>query len=95
MVINEIATNSIKHALKEWDETSIKVNFLQTDRHVTIRFSDDGPGFPIEMIRGDFSNVNVGFELIRGIVMHSLNGKLKLWNDKGAHLQIDFQNELQ
>ncbi|MFN8206654.1 MAG: PAS domain S-box protein [Bacteroidales bacterium] len=95
MVINEIATNSIKHALKDWDETSIKVHFTQKNRHVSIHFSDDGPGFPEEMIGGNFSNVNVGFELIRGIVTHSLNGKLKLWNENGAHLQIEFTNELQ
>jgi two-component sensor histidine kinase len=94
MVINEIATNSIKHALQNWDETSIRVHISERDQQVTLIFSDDGPGFPEEMTRGDFSHVNVGFELIRGIVLHSLNGKLKIWNDKGAQLQIEFLNEL-
>lgn len=94
LVINELTTNSIKHAIHNRDHALIKVDISNDADNIQILFKDDGPGFPQALIEGDFSRANIGFELIRGIVLQSLDGELTLMNKDGATAIIRFQNEL-
>ncbi len=95
LVINELTTNSIKHAIHDRDQAIIRVDISNDGDNIEIRFKDDGPGFPQALIDGDFRRANIGFELIRGIVQQSLDGELILENDNGATAIIKFQNELE
>ncbi len=90
LVINELATNSVKYALGKRDTADISVDISREDDAVSVTFRDDGPGFPEQMLDGDFSCCHVGFELIRGIVAQSLDGELNLDNDNGAVATIKF-----
>ncbi len=56
-------------------------------------FCDDGPGYPKKLLKGDISDIGVGFELIRGIVMQSMGGDLQITNDNGAKTTITFKND--
>jgi len=94
LVINELTTNSIKHAIHARDQANIMVDISSDDNIITIKFRDDGPGFPQALIDGDFSRANIGFELIRGIVMQSLDGEFRLEYQQGAAAIIRFQNEI-
>lgn len=94
LVINELTTNSIKHAFRNSDSAAIDVDISTENGNIQIRFKDNGPGFPQALIDGDFRNANIGFELIRGIVVQSLDGSFKLENDNGATAILLFQNEL-
>lgn len=94
LVINELTTNSIKHAIHNRNHALIKVDISNDADNIQILFKDDGPGFPQALIDGDFSRANIGFELIRGIVLQSLDGELTLMNKDGATAIIRFQNEL-
>ena len=62
----------IKHALVNRETVQINVDIKQRKNYVRICFYDNGPGYPQEMADGDFTNSGVGFELIQGIVSHSL-----------------------
>lgn len=95
LVINELTTNSIKHAIHNRDQALISVDISNDAENIEIRFKDDGPGFPQALIDGDFSRANIGFELIRGIVLQSLDGEFCLENNNGAMAIIKFQNELE
>jgi two-component sensor histidine kinase len=90
LVINELATNSIKHSLKGRDTERIDVGIERKDGDVLLRFRDDGPGYPDEMLRGDFSRTGAGFDLIKGIVDESLRGRLELENENGSVTTIAF-----
>lgn len=94
LVINELTTNSVKHAMNDREEATISVNISAQDDFVQIIFKDDGPGFPQALIEGDFTRANIGFELIRGIVLQSLDGEFRLENNNGATAIIKFENEL-
>jgi PAS domain S-box-containing protein len=94
LVLNELTTNSIKHAFRDKDSAAIDVDITHENGYIQIRFKDDGPGFPQALIDGDFRNANIGFELIRGIVVQSLDGSFKLENNNGANAILMFQNEL-
>jgi len=92
IVINELATNTIKYALANRETIVINVDIKQTGNKVRISFCDNGPGYPQEMTDGDFKNSGIGFELIHGIVRHSLRGVVRIENDNGARTVISLQS---
>lgn len=94
LVINELATNSIKYGVTDNPYSTIEMNIEENDGRIHIVYRDNGPGFPEPIIKGDYSKVGIGFELIRGIVTQSLDGDIVLSNDNGAVTEIFFANEL-
>ncbi|MDM8555728.1 PAS domain S-box protein [Desulfococcaceae bacterium HSG7] len=92
LVLNELATNTIKHALANRETVQINVDIKQRKDDVRVCFCDDGPGYPQEIADGDFTDSGVGFELIQGIVRHSLGGKVRIENDNGAKTVISIQS---
>lgn len=94
LVINELATNSIKYGVIDNPYSTIEMNIEENDGRIHIVYRDNGPGFPEPIINGDYSKVGIGFELIRGIVTQSLDGDIVLRNDNGAVTEIFFANEL-
>lgn len=94
LVLNELATNSIKHALQNQDTGNIFVDIEEQNNNVLITFKDDGPGYPEAILKGDYRSTSIGFELIIGIVTHSLSGEVSFRNDNGAVAVIMFENEL-
>jgi len=93
LVINELATNTIRHTLRERDAAHISVRIGLDDETtaptVLFEFRDDGPGYPEEVLQ--LERHNVGFDLIRNIVRKSLRGELSLHNDQGAVAVIRFK----
>ncbi|MFQ5578877.1 MAG: sensor histidine kinase, partial [Anaerolineae bacterium] len=89
IVINELATNSVKHTCEEQNIIQITVNLQQTGDLVELEFRDDGPGYPDRVLRSNYKNV--GLYLIQNIVEEGLNGTLALSNDGGAVTNITFK----
>jgi PAS domain S-box-containing protein len=93
LVINELATNTGKYALKDRDKINIDINISKENNNVKIRYCDNGPGYPEAILQGDLKKASTGFELINGIVNQSLAGKVLLQNNRGAVTTIHFKNE--
>ncbi len=91
VVINELATNTVKHALRERNTAHIAVRIALDDDTVRFEFRDDGPGYPEEVLR--LERYNVGFELIQNVVRRGLRGELSLHSDHGAAAIIQFKVE--
>lgn len=91
LVVNELTTNSIKHAFSGRNQGHIDVQITtgQDDRDVTLRFHDDGPGWPDDVLRG--TREDVGLNIIRMTVRSPLRGQLALSNDGGAVATITFR----
>jgi two-component sensor histidine kinase len=89
LVINELGTNTVKHALEERDIAHITVCIGLDDDTVLFEFRDDGPGYPEEVLQ--LERHNVGFYLIQRFVLKSLRGELALHNDRGAVTTIRFK----
>ena len=91
LVVNELTTNSIKHAFSGRNQGHIDVQITagQDDRDVTLRFRDDGPGWPDDVLRG--AREDVGLNIIRMTVRSPLRGQLALSNDGGAVATITFR----
>ena len=88
LVINELATNTVRHGLRERDTAHIEVRIELDDDTMLFEFRDDGPGYPEEVLRSERDSV--GFDLIQNIVRKSLRGELSLYNDRGAVAAIRF-----
>ena len=91
LVVNELASNVFKHALGDRDSVTINIGLEEENETIHLRFHDDGPGYPEEMVNADFSKTGVGWDLIRGIVTTSLRGRVELENRGGAAVTISFK----
>ena len=94
LVINELATNTIKHTLPGRNEARISVRTALEDdglashaiglasHTVVFEYRDDGPGYPEDVLR--LERHAAGFDLINNLIRKSLRGELSLHNDGGA-----------
>jgi PAS domain S-box-containing protein len=92
LIINELATNTVKYALAERDAVCVTAHISHDDDTVWLEFRDDGPGYPEHVLR--LERHSVGFDLIRNIVRKNLRGGLSLHNDRGAVATIWFKTEV-
>lgn len=89
LIINELVTNSIKHAFAGSNEGIILINLHTKDNILFLEVSDNGKGFPKDI---DFKNTNsLGLQLVNTLV-EQLNGKLELSDNKngGTSFYINF-----
>jgi two-component sensor histidine kinase len=96
LVINELTTNTMKYALshRHTGRLCVHINGSQ-DSPITLKFSDDGPGYPEDVLNQEDPRYNVGLYLLQNIVRYSLNGRMILENDPitgGAVTYIQFEN---
>jgi two-component sensor histidine kinase len=89
LVFNELATNTVRHALAKNEARTITVQIALDGDTVACEYRDDGPGFPEEALRGE--GRNVGLNLVQNVVRRSLHGDLALRNDGGAVALIRFK----
>jgi two-component sensor histidine kinase len=89
LIINELATNTVKHALQGQDTVQITVSITLDGDTVQCEFRDDGPGYAPDVLRGE--RQNVGMYLVRTLVRKGLRGELDLGNDRGAVTTIRFK----
>jgi PAS domain S-box-containing protein len=91
LVINELATNTVKYALPEkHGSVQIFVRITLADQTIRLEFHDNGMGYPREVLQNDQQHLHAGFELIQNIVRRNLRGELALHNDGGAVAIITF-----
>ena len=94
LIVNELMTNSIKHAFRgrDWGRIDVRLTACAEDggggpgkiryKQVTLEFRDDGPGWPDDVLRGE--RESVGLNLIRMTIRGPLHGQLVLSNGDDA-----------
>jgi two-component sensor histidine kinase len=91
LVINELATNSMKYALPERDKVQISVSIALEENVIRFQFQDNGPGYPEEVLKSGHHHNNVGLYLVQTMVHSSLQGEVTFHNDHGAVTVIRFK----
>ncbi len=92
LIINELVTNSVKHAFRDRDRGRIEVSFYTNpvdQRTVVLELRDDGPGWPENVVQGMAEGV--GLRLIRMTTRSPLRGRFSMHNDGGAVAILTFQ----
>lgn len=87
LIVNELVTNSYKHAFKNSDAGSIKITFSknEADNTYTLGVRDDGKGFDSSKLKTH----SLGMELIQ-MLAEQLNSKMEFTNDNGTFARITF-----
>jgi len=86
LIVNELLTNSLKHAFAEQDEPVIEISLKQiSDNRLQLRMSDNGIGIPFNIEQDQ--NMGLGLNLVKTLVSQ-LNGTLELASDMGSEFTI-------
>jgi len=89
LIINELVTNSLKHAFPDGKKGEIKIAIhLVNKNEIELIVSDDGVGLPEEV---DFRNTeSLGLHLVTILAEDQLHGDIKLNRTKGTtfHLKL-------
>jgi PAS domain S-box-containing protein len=87
LIINELVTNSIKHAF-EGNGGLITIEFTQESNKFKLVINDNGVGLPYHLFNG--SSNSLGLELVKMLV-GQLDGELKMDNINGTTFTIVFE----
>jgi PAS domain S-box-containing protein len=90
IAINELVTNTVKHAVPVYPTIAIEVHIALKEGNIVLEYRDDGPGFPVEVLQRGWGNV--GMYLIHNIVRSDLHGEVSLRNDNGAVVTLRFED---
>ncbi len=88
LIINELVTNSIKHAFADDKTGAISISFKRKDDgSINLAVSDNGEGFPADL---EIDNPKtLGIQLVNTLVKQ-LRGEIELVSGKGAFVKISF-----
>ncbi len=87
LIINELVSNSLKHAFPDGREGEIHIEFRANDGQFRLVIRDNGVGFPTDL---DFRNTKtLGLQLVSTLV-HQLEGTIKLDRSGGTAFEVTF-----
>lgn len=93
LILNELLTNSLKHAFPENRNGKINISLKKSESDlIVLSYSDNGIGFPpgVDFINQD----SFGMKLIYNIGENQMAGKLLIENNNGVNYKFEFPNNL-
>ena len=91
LIINELISNSLKHAFPEKKKGEISVCMRRRDKELEMVINDDGVGIPDDF---DWRNTkSMGLNLVRTLVENQLDGSIDMENQNGTKFTIKFNIE--
>ena len=90
ILLHELAINSVKHAFSRRNSGTLVIDLISDEGTLELCCSDDGPGYPEGVLRGD--GHNMGLYLLQRITERDLAGTIELFNgaEGGAVTRIRF-----
>ncbi|WP_321421963.1 PAS domain S-box protein [uncultured Methanobacterium sp.] len=90
LIVNELVSNSLKHAFSPGEEGDVTVKFRKEGDNYTFQVADNGKGFPEDL---DFENTNsLGMRLVNTLTQQ-INGEIELNTTRGTCFTIKFSEE--
>lgn len=86
LIVNELITNSIKHAASAGEKTKISILGEKTGDQYMLRISDSGPGFDFIQESGGST---LGLKLVRGLA-GQIRATINQFNENGSIFIITF-----
>ncbi|CAN5565302.1 hypothetical protein BH10BAC1_BH10BAC1_09290 [soil metagenome] len=85
LIVNELVTNSYKHAFGKLKEGTIEISLIENNKKVFLRIKDNGPGYDFQKA----SESSVGLDIVHGLV-EQINATLSYDNQSGSTYDISF-----
>lgn len=87
LLINEILTNSFKHAFSKSENPELQIDFIKTDKEFQLTVKDNGPGFDFESFKN--SDSSLGSSLVFSLA-EQINASIEYVYENGAKCIIKF-----
>ena len=87
ILLNELITNSYKHAFTHLECGIIDIYMSINDDDILLTYRDNGPGIPASVLEA--GEKGLGFTLIEAMIFQ-LHGNMKIENDNGTRLTFLF-----
>lgn len=88
LIVNELVTNSIKHAFPGDKYGTITLELYRKDKNIVLKVSDDGVGLPKNL---DYKNADsLGLKLVNTLI-RQINGELTVDKGQGAAFTLTFK----
>ncbi len=87
LIINELVSNSLKHAFKGRDSGEISIELKNFNDKYRLVISDNGIGFDLSKLE---NSTSLGLKLVRSLV-DQLEGDLEIKSDNGSEFIITFE----
>ena len=92
LILNELVTNTVKYAFLEMSGIlEIKVDIGAQNNQAYLKYKDNGPGYPPDVLDTIKERRNSGLKLIQSILRTGLKGSLSLDSSDGAVTIIEFR----
>lgn len=88
LIINELSTNSIKHAFPNRDQGNILVELECLDDSYVLTYADDGIGLPENISSADSKKLGL---LVVETLVNQLNGEMEIDRSNGTKFIIKFR----
>jgi two-component sensor histidine kinase len=89
LIVNELLSNSFKHAYRTDQTGEIRVSFEKSNADYILSVSDQGVGLPADF---ELENVeSLGLKIVRALT-EQLAGKIEIKSDKGLTYRIQFKD---
>ena len=90
LIINELVSNSMKHAFPNTKSGEIRVEFKEDRNNCVLEVSDTGVGFPSDIELGKTDSL--GLQLVTSLTQQ-INGELELERSPGTTFRIIFKEK--
>ncbi len=91
LIVNELITNSFKHAFPDNREGEIKISLQKTEDQIELEYADDGIGIPEDF---NWKNTkSMGLNLVKILAENQLDGSIDMENKNGTKFIIKFNIE--
>ncbi|MDD4127726.1 MAG: histidine kinase dimerization/phosphoacceptor domain -containing protein [Methanomicrobium sp.] len=92
LLINELLTNSFRHAFPEKNGGIVRISLEKTGGdNFTLKFSDNGKGLPNGF--DPYTSSSLGINLIRNLIERQMSGTMEVVSDKGTNYVIKFKTD--
>jgi len=90
LIVNELVTNSLKHAFPQGKSGEINIEFHTQDDKYILEVKDNGIGFPKGL---DYKNTDsLGLRIVTSLT-EQIDGEIKFTNTSGTSFKIIFKEE--
>lgn len=88
LMVNELLTNSFKHAFKDLEKGEISISMHEEKGSIKLKLADNGKGFDFE--NSEVNSDGLGISLLNSL-LDQIDGKMDAKTKKGSEFNIEFQ----
>ncbi|MCG8570933.1 MAG: PAS domain S-box protein [Spirochaetes bacterium] len=92
LIVNELVSNSLKHAFQGRTEGIIIIELAQKGTYIELVIGDNGIGMPTEI--NLLKNQSLGLHLVKILVENQLDGNIEISRNGGTFFKISFPRKI-